>query len=309
MEPPTPSPIQPTLLPTSQPIVSPVMQPTTAPHIPILCGCQDCTVEKWNTYAGDYTCGSRIESLLLTYPNDYPSDEDACRQVSHIEFPSICGPYCDPDLCDQNISPTKAPKSPLTASPTDSPIESTSSPVLSTVSPIETPNTSPTTAFPFTSKPVRELDGWMPIFYDGFEVGIGLTSYFKNIGSKITTEMKHLGLASISLKKKHVLKSEKQEIREYSEVKVDFWFYSNGMEVGDVFSLEVLIFPGSRIWVEAKKWTAGEDFDNHKWYMGSVVVPVDGKNKMIFRFRGQCDEGSKVFFIDDVTFSGKHEQG
>lgn len=75
------------------------------------CGCDECTDEILDTYAGPYTCGARIEYLIrdLGY-----TEVEACRKVSSEEFPTICGPACDPDRCDKtnapiNSAPTRPP--------------------------------------------------------------------------------------------------------------------------------------------------------------------------------------------------------
>jgi hypothetical protein len=68
------------------------------------CGCADCTDEIWNTLTAGYSCGARID-YLATYTSEYPTEEDACRQVAGVEFPSACGPGCNPDRCDGRIPP------------------------------------------------------------------------------------------------------------------------------------------------------------------------------------------------------------
>jgi len=136
--------------PISQPTLPPVTQPTNSPKNPTYCGCGECTTEIWNTYAGDYTCGARIEWLHATYPNEYPSKKAACRIVSSSEFSTICGPYCNPDLCDQTIVPTKSPINPITITPSKSPTKSptkfpTKIPTqIPTVSPTKSPTSIPT---------------------------------------------------------------------------------------------------------------------------------------------------------------------
>ena len=62
---------------------------------PPLCGCDDCTQAIWNIDAGGFTCGERILSVMTTGV----TEQEACRPVS-VEFPSVCGPRCNPDKCD-----------------------------------------------------------------------------------------------------------------------------------------------------------------------------------------------------------------
>jgi len=62
------------------------------------CGCSGCTETVWNTLAGEFTCGARIEYLQAAYADTYPTEANACRRVGETEFPDICG-SCDPGTC------------------------------------------------------------------------------------------------------------------------------------------------------------------------------------------------------------------
>ena len=59
------------------------------------CSCPSCTVSIWSTMANGHTCGSRIQWIQT---QEGLTEESACRRVSN-EFPSICGPSCNPDVC------------------------------------------------------------------------------------------------------------------------------------------------------------------------------------------------------------------
>jgi hypothetical protein len=78
------------------------------------CGCADCTATLWNTLVAGYSCGARID-YVATYTSEYPTEEDACRQVAGVEFPSVCGPGCNPDRCDGRIPPPKPPLTPASS--------------------------------------------------------------------------------------------------------------------------------------------------------------------------------------------------
>jgi hypothetical protein len=99
---------------------SPGSEPTSTPNdnnseptLPLeRCGCADCTEEIWNTLAAGYTCGARID-YVAGETSKYPTQEDACRQVASVEFPSVCGPGCNPDRCDGRI-PSVVTTPPLT---------------------------------------------------------------------------------------------------------------------------------------------------------------------------------------------------
>ncbi len=96
-----------------------ITQPTsTQSQSTITCGCEDCTTEILNTLAGAYPCGDRI-TYLINFEGY--SELNACRKVAGDEFPFICGPGCNPDMCDD------ATPSPITPSPTYPPIPAPSS--------------------------------------------------------------------------------------------------------------------------------------------------------------------------------------
>jgi hypothetical protein len=106
-------------VPTSAPSnsVSKKPVPTSAPSNSIFkpnesaehCGCLDCTAEIWSTLANGNSCGDRI-NYLAKDTSKYPTEIDACRIVANVEFPTVCGPGCNPDRCDGRITPfTTAP--------------------------------------------------------------------------------------------------------------------------------------------------------------------------------------------------------
>ena len=109
-----------------------IMIPTRATLLPLLllnlltffegtaaakCGCEECTTEVWNAMAGEYTCGERIEWLQ---GSQGLSEIDACRKVAGQEFPSICGPKCNPDRC--GLAPTPVTPYPTYVSAPPSPL-------------------------------------------------------------------------------------------------------------------------------------------------------------------------------------------
>ena len=68
--------------------------------VPYRCGCEECTASVLDTLVTDgdgaYSCGSRIDWVMETYP---ATELAACRRVAGVEFPAVCGPKCDPDSC------------------------------------------------------------------------------------------------------------------------------------------------------------------------------------------------------------------
>ena len=95
------------------------------------CGCASCTRMVLNQMAkddsGDYTCGNRI-NWLITAKGMH--ETDACQQVANTEFPTVCGPACDPLRCNENndneeedvsSSPSAAPVEEVVPVPSPSP--------------------------------------------------------------------------------------------------------------------------------------------------------------------------------------------
>ena len=105
-------------LPTPGPSPAPILNPNPMTG---KCGCLACSEKVWNKVADGYTCGARIEWLQLTYPNTYPTEQGACALVSGVEFPSICGPSCDPARCDKSLAPITPAPTPANTSPPLSP--------------------------------------------------------------------------------------------------------------------------------------------------------------------------------------------
>jgi len=72
------------------------------------CGCQDCTKNILNNMAGDYSCGARI-NWLQSLSGGSHTEKAACIIVARDEFPSICGPMCDPTRCQNSNAPSMMP--------------------------------------------------------------------------------------------------------------------------------------------------------------------------------------------------------
>merc|ERR1712157_221213 len=96
------------------------------------CGCETCTEEVWNTFAGPYTCGDRIafmrDSDVATLENvgifTGPYDEEGACQFVSDEFPDICTCSCDEPSSDEDEPSTESPTVSPTSSPTQSPTTS-----------------------------------------------------------------------------------------------------------------------------------------------------------------------------------------
>mmetsp|Transcript_4561 Transcript_4561/g.6482 ORF Transcript_4561/g.6482 Transcript_4561/m.6482 type:complete len:563 (+) Transcript_4561:36-1724(+) len=114
----TPAPITPSPVTAAPVTPSPVTAapvtaaPVTLPPSPSPCGCSECTQEILDMDANGHSCGSRIDWLVNHMSADYPTEQDACARVAGVEYPTICGPACDPNRCDQTYAPiTPAPVS------------------------------------------------------------------------------------------------------------------------------------------------------------------------------------------------------
>lgn len=70
----------------------------TSEPAPLVCGCTDCTADLLGLDTGGLSCGARI-SFLQSPDGGGISELEACSVVT-AEFPTICGPGCDPALCD-----------------------------------------------------------------------------------------------------------------------------------------------------------------------------------------------------------------
>mmetsp|Transcript_15332 Transcript_15332/g.20482 ORF Transcript_15332/g.20482 Transcript_15332/m.20482 type:complete len:569 (-) Transcript_15332:271-1977(-) len=107
--------IAPTKSPTKLPTIAPANSPTKAPTpspvanpTPFPCGCESCTRSVLDADAGGSSCYSRMDWLRTTSEGGYLSEYDACVRVSS-EFPSICGPSCDPIRCNPVFVPDPDP--------------------------------------------------------------------------------------------------------------------------------------------------------------------------------------------------------
>merc|ERR1712019_114013 len=141
--------------------------------------------------------------------------------------------------------------SPAPVSP--SPISSTPAPTVNEPAPVASP-TSPI-ASPIAS-PVEGPNDWDTIFEEGFEVE---SDNFQNAGNRIVSNKYHTGASSARIRKKQKLVSAQKIISEYTDLKVDFYYYGQGMEDGESFILEIKM-NGSG-WTEVGRWTRGQDFE------------------------------------------------
>jgi hypothetical protein len=86
--------------PTAPPSTTPTSTapPSAAPTETFHCGCRDCNTEVWNRSTFGRSCGDRI--LYLQTEDGGGLDESSACQVIANQYPEICGPFCDPLVCD-----------------------------------------------------------------------------------------------------------------------------------------------------------------------------------------------------------------
>ena len=93
------------------------------------------------------------------------------------------------------------------------------------------------------------------------------------------------------------------DLSTYSELTVDFSFYTSGMDSGKAFLLEVST-NGGTLYNVYKTWVSGTDFNDATRYNESVLI-----TGMVFtnatRFRFRCDASNKgdQVFLDDVVIT------
>eukprot|EP00591_Stephanopyxis_turris_P017726 CAMPEP_0195538828 /NCGR_PEP_ID=MMETSP0794_2-20130614/49734_1 /TAXON_ID=515487 /ORGANISM="Stephanopyxis turris, Strain CCMP 815" /LENGTH=1792 /DNA_ID=CAMNT_0040672837 /DNA_START=109 /DNA_END=5487 /DNA_ORIENTATION=- len=120
----TPAPtLTPSYAPTPDPTASPSIKPSSGVSHP--CGCEDCTSDVLSTLVGTpaHSCGARID-WLQTIEGGSLNEEEACIVIGRDEYPSICGPMCDPTRCNNSITP--APTHAPSYAPTPAPIRAPS---------------------------------------------------------------------------------------------------------------------------------------------------------------------------------------
>jgi len=124
----------------------PLPPPPPPPPSTGKCGCPECE-DVWNTMAGDFSCGVRIEWLqseMSTIVGGPYEESVACSKVASGEYPTECG-KCDPSRCNNtNDITTNPPSKSPTPQPTKTPTEEPTNPP--TKSPTKTPTKSPTVA-------------------------------------------------------------------------------------------------------------------------------------------------------------------
>jgi len=86
----------------------------------------------------------------------------------------------------------------------------------------------------------------------------------------------------------------------YECIRVDFWFYSNGLETGEDFFVEY--YDGGS-WQTAANYVAGTDFVNGDFYNKIVWINESSYNfpsNMLIKFRCDADNNNDELYIDKI---------
>jgi len=137
------------------------------------------------------------------------------------------------------------------------------------------------------------------IFEEDFDDGPG--NFSNNI--KIIENRNCFGLneSCLRVKKQQKASSRFKPVSDFSEVKIEFIYYTTSKVSSDENLTVEYRFNG-------ETWKKADDFlpEIKVWQHGSVVVPVPpGKKQFKFRFLVDLDKGNENFYIDDVALRGK----
>jgi hypothetical protein len=160
-------------------------------------------------------------------------------------------------------------------------------------------------------------DEWELIFFEGFEDGFGVFSE-EGGGKKakkskkgkevsINTKKQYEGSASLRIKddkSSSTVVTNEYAVSQYSKLKVDFFYMSDGVENDEGFALEYSVNDGSS-WVEAKYFLKGDDWIfNKSWKEVSVEFDASDINSVRLQFRGDTSDGKDKIYIDNVLVEG-----
>jgi hypothetical protein len=94
------------------------------------------------------------------------------------------------------------------------------------------------------------------------------------------------------------------DLRSYSQVEIEFYFYASSMENGEDFW--VRFFNGSS-WTTVATYASGTNFNNNTFYTATVILDASQYNfASNSQFRFQCDASANndLVYIDQVTITG-----
>ncbi|MCP3928429.1 MAG: DNRLRE domain-containing protein [Bacteroidetes bacterium] len=93
----------------------------------------------------------------------------------------------------------------------------------------------------------------------------------------------------------------------YTEIKIEFWYYPKSMETGEDFFVE---YHDGNLWREIGRYIRGTHFENNSFYHENELI-IKESATLVFprnmRIRFRCDASSNhdIVYIDDVTISAR----
>jgi hypothetical protein len=105
-----------------------------------------------------------------------------------------------------------------------------------------------------------------------------------------------------------VFQYQDHDVREYSDLRVQCWYYPRNMGNSDGFVLEYSS-DGGTSWNVTKDYRKGRDFENGEFYTSAVVFSSTGVNFQLTsrgRIRFRCDASIDTdwVYIDEVLLQG-----
>jgi len=140
---------------------------------------------------------------------------------------------------------------------------------------------------------------WEEVFQDGFEDSNISKEHFSNASNKIKSDVANNGAFSLRLRKQGQLKSKYFDVSNYDTLKVDFSYYSSGMEPDDAFAVYYRLIASP--WEEAYKV---EGLTSEEWKNESFEIETHGKSKIKLRFAILGQQLNDHIYIDDIVLSG-----
>ncbi|NNF07364.1 MAG: T9SS type A sorting domain-containing protein, partial [Candidatus Eisenbacteria bacterium] len=151
---------------------------------------------------------------------------------------------------------------------------------------------------------------WVTITYDDFESGFGsYTDGGNDCARYRRANYSYQGRSSIRIRDNSGVSSSfyhtnGYNVTGYTDLEVDFYFYSRSMENGEDFFVEY--YDGSS-WQTVAQYVAGTHFNNNSFWHATVSIPSSSFNYATdakIRFRNDASNNNDQIYVDQVTFRG-----
>ena len=164
-------------------------------------------------------------------------------------------------------------------------------------------------ALVFAINPITAQAGWVVLTSDSFESGWG--SYTSGGGDCArSTTYAHTGSYSVRIRNNgsnasfYHTSGIDVATPGYTQIKVDFWFYTTGMVTGNSFFIQY--YDGST-WNTVATYTYGTDFSNSSVYNKTITISESSytfPTAMKIKFQCNGSSTSTKVYIDDIVVSG-----